>query len=475
MSKVGIYIRVSTAEQANEGYSIEGQRDKLTSYCDIREWSIHDYYIDGGFTGTNMDRPELRRLLSDIKEEKLDTVLVYKLDRLSRKQGDIIHLVEEIFIPNNINFVSILENFDTSTPFGRAMIGILAVFAQLERDSIVERTKMGKERRAKSGKYSGGPAPIGYRVENGRLIIDEYEALQVKEVFTLYKDHGQNKTASIMNDKGYKTKYGKWHGKTVARVVENPIYLGKIRHKSDVYDGDHDAIVSEDEYNTLQKSMDKRSYIPRERSQNIFSGLLWCSYCGARMKPTWTTPQKGDRQYRYYVCYSVAKHPRHMVKDPDCPGSYWRMEDIDKQIFDVLNTVILDKNKFLNAYKDLFGDNNSIHSKINILKKKIAQNDNQLSKLFDLYQSDKIPKDRLENRVIKLQDENKSLKKEITNITTIENFEETQFTPEELLQGLENFNDLWDAATSEEKRALALSMIERIEVGDQIDISFKDF
>ncbi len=213
MSNVGIYIRVSTAEQANEGYSIEGQKDKLTSYCNIRDWSIYDYYIDGGFTGTNMDRPQLKRLLLDISERKLDTVLVYKLDRLSRKQGDIIHLVEEIFIPNDINFVSILENFDTSTPFGRAMIGILAVFAQLERDSIVERTKMGKERRAKSGKYSGGPAPIGYRVDNGRLVVDEYEALQVKEVFNLYKDHGQNKTASIMNNKGYKTKYGKWHGK----------------------------------------------------------------------------------------------------------------------------------------------------------------------------------------------------------------------------------------------------------------------
>ncbi len=107
--------------------------------------------------------------------------------------------------------------------------------------------------------------------------------------------------------------------------------------------------------------------------------------------------------------------------------------------------------------------------------KKDCTDDNQLTKPFDLYQSDKIPKGRLENRVIKLQDENKSLKKEITNITTIEDFQETQFTPEELLEGLDRFNDLWEAATSEEKRALALSMIERIEVGKKIDISFKDF
>ena len=474
MSNVGIYIRVSTTEQANEGYSIEGQKDKLTSYCKIRDWDVYDYYIDGGYSGTNLDRPELKRMLRDITDKKLDTILVYKLDRLSRKQGDIIYLVEDIFISNNINFVSILENFDTSTPFGRAMIGILAVFAQLERDTIVERTTMGKETRAKSGKYNGGPAPIGYRLENGNLIVDDYEALQVKEVFSLYKDHGQNKTANIMNDKGYKTKYGKWHGKTVARVIENPIYLGKIRHKNDIYDGDHEAIITQESYSSIQETMEKRSYIPRERSQNIFSGLLWCSHCGARMKPTWTSPENGNRQYRYYVCYSVAKHPRHMVKDPDCPGSYWRMEDIDSFVFSELNKLILDKNKFFQAYKDIFGDNNISKSKLDILQKKVNQNDNQLNKLFDLYQSDKIPKDRLENRVIKLQEENGSLNLEIEKIRNSQGHQNTPYNPDELLSNLTSFTELWEAATNEEKRGLALNIINRIDVGDKIQISFKE-
>ncbi|BAK21879.1 putative phage integrase [Melissococcus plutonius ATCC 35311] len=150
--RTAIYVRVSTNEQIEEGYSIDEQIDKLKKFCEIKEWDVANVYKDPGFTGSNMERPGLQKLIRDVKLNRIDTVLVYKLDRLSRSQKDTLYLIEDIFESKQTAFVSLNENFDTSTPFGKAMIGILAVFAQLEREQIKERMTMGKLGRAKSGK-----------------------------------------------------------------------------------------------------------------------------------------------------------------------------------------------------------------------------------------------------------------------------------------------------------------------------------
>ena len=152
INKVAIYVRVSTTSQAEEGYSIEEQIDKLESYCKIKDWTVYKVYTDGGFSGSNTERPALERLIKDADRKKFDTVLVYKLDRLSRSQKDTLFLIEDVFIKNGIEFLSLQENFDTSTPFGKAMIGLLSVFAQLEREQIKERMQLGKLGRAKAGK-----------------------------------------------------------------------------------------------------------------------------------------------------------------------------------------------------------------------------------------------------------------------------------------------------------------------------------
>ena len=159
--KVGIYSRVSTQEQAREGYSIGEQVERLKNYCAAKGWILYKTYTDAGFSGANTDRPGMQQLISDVADGKIDMVLVYKLDRLSRSQKDTLYLIEDVFIKNNVNFASITENFDTSTPFGRAMIGILSVFAQLEREQFRERSIMGKDARAKEGLHHGGGAPTG--------------------------------------------------------------------------------------------------------------------------------------------------------------------------------------------------------------------------------------------------------------------------------------------------------------------------
>jgi len=170
LKKCAIYIRVSTTEQADEGFSIQAQRDKLVNYCKAKDWLISDFYMDPGYSGSTLDRPAIQRLIKEIRN--FDIVLVYKLDRLSRSQKDTLHLIEDIFLKNQVDLVSLSESFDTGTAFGRASVGILSVFAQLERETIRERSRLGKTERAKEGLYKGGLPPFGYTYENGELKIN---------------------------------------------------------------------------------------------------------------------------------------------------------------------------------------------------------------------------------------------------------------------------------------------------------------
>ena len=186
MIKGACYVRVSTDNQL-ENYSIEEQTDRLKAYCKAKDIQIVKIYTDGGYSGGNVNRPALQQMLQDIDKGLIDSVIVYKLDRLSRSQKDTLMLIEDCFLAKNVDFVSVNENFDTSTPFGRAMIGILSVFAQLEKDQITERFTMGRIGRAKNGYFhGGGNAPTGYDYIDGELIINDYEAIQVKDLYNRF-------------------------------------------------------------------------------------------------------------------------------------------------------------------------------------------------------------------------------------------------------------------------------------------------
>ena len=177
---VACYCRVSTENQI-ENYSIDEQRERLEAFCKAKGWVRPEMFVDPGCSGGTLDRPALRSLLDEVKHGKFGTVVVYKLDRLSRSQKDTLWLIEDVFNKYDVSFVSVCENFDTGTPFGKAMIGILSVFAQLEKDQITERFTMGRIGRAKNGLFhGGGNAPTGYDYVDGHLIVNEFEALQVR-------------------------------------------------------------------------------------------------------------------------------------------------------------------------------------------------------------------------------------------------------------------------------------------------------
>jgi len=229
--RAGAYIRVSTDEQAENGYSMQLQRERIAAQIIAKGWELFRMYEDGGQSGGKIDRPALSRMLEDIEAGSIQAVVIYKLDRLSRKQRDTMYLIEDVFLRHGVELVSISESLDTSSPTGRAMIGMLSVFAQLERDTITERLSSGRKQKAKSGGYAGGNTAIGYAAARGSktLVADDTKADAVRLVFQL---HAQGlklqQIADVLNAQGHTTKQGN---------VFRPTQIMRILRRRGFYEG----------------------------------------------------------------------------------------------------------------------------------------------------------------------------------------------------------------------------------------------
>lgn len=378
-----IYIRVSTAKQAEEGFSIPQQKERLERYCAAMEWEVASTYIDDGYTGRDMDRPGLKSLINAVKVGSGDIVLVDKLDRLSRSQYDTLYLIQKIFEPSGVTFVSRSENLDTSTPMGKCSLGLMSVFAELERDRIRERMRDGKEGRAKSGRWhGGGVVPIGYRYVNGELEIDEYEASQVKEVYRLFCARTPIITiVKMMNDAGYRTKYGSWTEGTVRHMVTRKTYIGKIESKGIVYAGNHPRIIDDITFARAQTIAAERESANRARQQRIYTsplgGILYCAECGAKYHHRWRYNKKGKRGM--YICYSRSMVDRKMAKKIGCKNTTYRAEELEAIIYAEIEK--LKQPEYVASINSSIEDD----SRRDILLRKINSADKKISRLMDLY------------------------------------------------------------------------------------------
>lgn len=471
MKKVAVYIRVSTLEQANEGYSIPAQKERLTAFCKAHDWLIHNFYVDGGFTGANLERPGIQKLISETSS--FDMVLVYKLDRLSRSQRDTLYLIEEVFLPAGVDFVSVNESFDTSTPFGRAMIGILSVFAQLEREQIRERTIMGRLARAKEGlRKGGGPDPIGYKKVGDTLEILDYEAAQVRLIYNWFLS-GMKKAAIVekLAEEGFSTRYRKWNEHpygdvTVGRMLKNPIYIGTLTFGDVVVEDAHPPIIEKEDFYRAQDLLAKITevYGSAPRGKYLLSGLIYCGDCGGRYRI------RGYDKHRYYVCYSRNKSAKRMIKTADCSNKNWvrtKLEEvvsgeITKLLFTDKYYETLRKNK---AKKPIKKNRNETE-----LQKKIASLDVQIGKFMDLFGEDVIPAETLSQRIEKLHHEKTLLKEELDKLSNHSPFSQNSAPIENLLSEL---SLLWDCATEAERRFVVQSLVKKIVIrGDSVEIEW---
>ena len=472
--RVALYIRVSTQEQAKEGYSVGEQTERLTKYADAMQWEVFKTYIDPGYSGGNTDRPGLQSLMHDVEDGLIDKVVVYKLDRLSRSQLDTLFLIEKVFLANGTDFVSMSENFDTSTPFGRAMIGILAVFAQLEREQIKERMGMGKEARAKEGKWGGGSSePIGYNynVATGELEINDYEKMQILEAVELFLKGTPLRTiCNLFHNKGYtyrgrSGKVSEWDPQRLKYVFQNKIYLGYIRYNNEWYKGDHTPILNEETFDKLQKLMRQRKEQFGEHTKKCkvqttyLGGMLYCKHCGARYTKQGGKKRKDGTRPLYYCCYSRNNKVPKMVKDPNCKNKNWKMDELNDIVLNEIKKLSVDPD-YLKAVKDVKHDTTETDNKVSILTSEIAKIDEQISRFMDLYGIGKFTIDQVSQKVDPLNEQRRGLEQELDAITSNTDI----LTEEEARIILEDFNAIMERNDLNEIRLMIETLLYYIEV-----------
>lgn len=340
---VGCYLRVSTIDQAEEGYSIEQQKDKLKQYCSVKDWSVYKFYIDAGFSGSNINRPAMQELIGDVTNNKIDMVLVYKLDRLSRSQKDTLYLIEDVFNQHKTAFVSLNENFDTSTAFGKASIGILSVFAQLEREQIKERMQMGKMGRAKAGKAMNWWNPAFGYIYNGETYdIDEFKAAIVKRIYTDYLSGTSiNKIAENLNSEGHLGKDKQWSFKTVRTILANSDYTGNVKYHGKTYAGQHISIIDQKSFETVQHELKIRQQEAYRKNNNprpfqskyILSGLLECKYCSCNLILVQYRPRKDGTHLSVYKCPSTMRKKMFTQRQlSNCPSLTQERQTLEEYV-----------------------------------------------------------------------------------------------------------------------------------------------
>jgi site-specific DNA recombinase len=312
--RCAVYTRKSTDEGLEKEFnSLDAQRESCEAYIASQRsegWVlVHDRYDDGGVSGGTLERPALKRLLADIEAGLVDVVVVYKIDRLSRSLMDFAKLVQ-IFDQNEVTFVSVTQSFNTTTSMGRLTLNILLSFAQFEREVIGERVRDKIAASRARGMWMGGPVPLGYRVENRKLLIDEAAAATVRRVFEGFAEIGSvTQLLPILRAEGLLTKHRRPFDKgAVYKLLANRVYLGEAVHKGKSYPGEHAAIIPQALWNQVHEIMatnpHMRAGLARNRSPALLRGLIFGAD-GRALSPTHT--RKQGRLYRYYVSQSVLK------------------------------------------------------------------------------------------------------------------------------------------------------------------------
>jgi site-specific DNA recombinase len=331
--RVAVYVRKSTEKGLDQAFtSLDAQAQTIRAYIESRRhegWcALPEVYSDGGFSGGTTDRPALQRLISDVESGKVDAIVVYRYDRLSRSILDFSRLLD-MLEKRGVAFASVSEQFDTSTSTGRLFMNMLMSFAEYERRLIAERTRDKIAASRRKGLWVGGVPPLGYDVVEKRLVVNETEAKEAREILRLYLDLGSLlATAEELNRRGLRTK-GRTTRKgrtlpgrpfdksSVHRLLTHPLLVGKVPHGDDLFDGVHSPIIDKATWDAVQDRL-RTGARTKARSLNngksLLRGLLRCGTCGTSMIAHYAS--RGTRRYHYYVCTTLQKRGA-----AACPGS----------------------------------------------------------------------------------------------------------------------------------------------------------
>lgn len=422
MDMVDLYIRVSTTEQAMEGYSVAEQEKRLRQYAGAMGYKIHKVHIDAGFSGASLDRPAIREVIRDVQAGLVNKVIVWKLDRLSRSQKDVLIMLEDVFLANGCDFISMMESFDTTTAFGRAIVGILAAFSQLERENIKERTTMGRQARLAQGHYNSSRPPLGYAFLAGcnDLQVVPYEAGIVREIFSLFLSGVAIKAiARQMVDK-YPT-VRSWSNTMVRRILTNNVYIGKVQDRDVTRDGIHEFIISETDFCMAQAILEHNRSIHKQQtlSPYLLTGLLYCGDCGARMQPRRIS--RGYDLHRY-ICYSVSRTSKNMIRSDHCTNRLhpYTLEELDSLIINEVKKLAVDKDYLRGIIRE---DAGPVLDESALCEERLAEIDKQTNRLLNLFQIGTVEISQIESRLADLKKERDALKMNIKKAAPVVNMD----------------------------------------------------
>ncbi len=412
----------------------------MLSYAKSKDYTEFEYYIDGGYSGKDLNRPAIQKLIEDCKNHRIDAVFVFKLDRISRSQRDTLYLIEEVFNKYDVSFISMRENFDTSTPFGKAMIGVLSVFAQLERETILERTRIGLKKRAEAGLWRGGgkiPFPYRYDRNTGILIPISGQVELLHKMISLYiSGKSFNAIGAIV---------GMDESLVETRIL-SITNTGKVPYRDEIYEGKHEAVVSDELYEEILRVNKVRSHEKYERHY-LLSGKVYCGHCGAKYRY-----QKWGKRLIMY-CYSQQKSKPRYIKDPDCNNKRWDTFEIEDAVLEELFKMNLD----LNLFKKTFNI-----TTVNIkkeYKQRLEEIKKQINNLLNNIASG-IAVEETNNKIKELGKE-----KEIIEEKLIES-DQKEKDNKASLKMIKNLKVIWFDMDFDEQRRIIEHLIDKVVVND---------
>lgn len=449
---VGIYIRVSTEEQANEGYSISAQRERLKAFCVAQNWTEHKFYVDEGISGRSTNRPQFKKLMSDIEAGHIDVLLVYRLDRLTRSVRDLHKILDDLEKFNCV-FRSATEIYDTSTAMGRMFITIVAAIAEWESANLGERVKMGQIEKAHQKEWAA-QAPYGfYKDKNHKLHQHEEEIEAVKLMIQKVREgFSFRQLALYMDSTKHKPRRGyKWHIRTLLDLMHNPVLYGAMRWRDEVIEETHEGIMSKEEFAQLQKIIESRQNQKKRDVKSVFvyQMKLICPDCRNRLtseRSVWK--RKTDNQQiekNAYRCQACALNNKKAFRV--------REVDVDNALLEYMPTLMLEASQMTKDTK--------VMNPCDGILKEMKSIENQREKYQRAWASDLITDEEFKDRMNESRLRYDELKSELEKIKGI------QYDKKDIAKYKEYakyFDDNFARLTQEERRSFVQTFVDGIKI-----------
>ena len=483
--KVSIYIRVSTSKQANEGDSLDEQEKELKKFCEYKNYLIHKTHIEAGRSAKDTNRPEYQRLMKDIEAGKINAVVVKKLDRLSRSLLDF----EGFMVTaqkHNVEFISLKENFDTTTAMGKAMLRVALVFAQLEREQTSERIIDVMSYRAQQGLYNGGIIPYGYDSLNKELVINAQEKKVLELIFNQFLETKSTvTTADFLNKAGSRNRNGKlWDPRTLDYLLHNTIYKGLVRWNDNLFRGIHQPLISDRKFEEVQDIFSKRKNLPKHTKTNaILQRILFCGDCQSPMSPSHSY-NRTKQKYFYYRCTSVTESRMGKAKS-NCSIKQISFNNIEARVINLL-LALAGEQSFRMLENRIINHNQMVAQKAQAIKELLIVSESKLTGIKD--QKDRyldslisqqflaVERQRINQKLEELDLEEKQAKAEIYR----QQFEANQETENKIdivsfKRNLVIFKKDYESFSPEAKRQFLNSIIQEIKYyPEKLSIHFRE-